>query len=109
MSSGIKAGDLVVVVKPSTCCDNSESIGKIFNVSKISLNQEFQCEKCGALGFSSEFYFLKNEHAGHSMERVRKIEPLKEEELHDFSTRYFRDALGNLYQEDKLPQYFRVR
>ena len=44
--SEIKAGDLVIIVKPEPCCGYSGSIGKIFTVKKIELCK-LLCTKCG--------------------------------------------------------------
>lgn len=42
----IKAGDLVVVVKPSLCCGRTKGIGRIFTVQAVSLGT-LRCTWCG--------------------------------------------------------------
>lgn len=46
MSGQIKAGDLVVVVKPSVCgCD--KTVGVIFKVTGFTANHFYRCVNCG--------------------------------------------------------------
>ena len=46
MSEPIKAGDLVMVVKPSPCCGGTRAIGDVFIVAKLQFLW-FNC-RCGA-------------------------------------------------------------
>ena len=54
MSEPIKVGDLVMVVKPKTCC--SEALGYFFKVEEIkpsfyfAKHTEWRCPSCGAAG-----------------------------------------------------------
>lgn len=42
----IKAGDLVMVVKPTECCKSSNRIGSVFTVRKIHQGEAW-CGLCG--------------------------------------------------------------
>jgi len=44
--SDIKAGDLVMVVRPSTCCGNSSLLGSIFTVDDV-FRGIGRCGRCG--------------------------------------------------------------
>ena len=44
----IKVGDLVMVVKPTTCCGNPARVGKIFEVQSIE-TLSICCQWCGDL------------------------------------------------------------
>jgi hypothetical protein len=44
--SDIKPGDLVMVVRPTSCCGDTEEIGLIFKVSAVE-NAPSWCELCG--------------------------------------------------------------
>jgi hypothetical protein len=43
--SGIKAGDLVMVVRPMPCCGNARSIGKVFEVRRVTRDLA-RCPHC---------------------------------------------------------------
>ena len=44
--SGIKVGDLVVVIKPQPCCGRTDSIGYIFVVAGLD-SEPGGCSACG--------------------------------------------------------------
>lgn len=45
--NNIKVGDLVMVVKPTLCCGNPYSIGKLFTVIENTIKQISYCIHCG--------------------------------------------------------------
>jgi len=47
MSNDIKPGDLVIKVRPTTCCGNPSNIGIPFKVAKLHYGN-FTCRDCGA-------------------------------------------------------------
>lgn len=68
----IRAGDLVVVVKPSTCCGDGSCIGKIYRVVKLSTGGVV-CARCladytGAVAWADRFH-------GFDFGRLKKIPP----------------------------------
>lgn len=76
----IKAGDLVVVTRPASCCGDKRTMGKIFRVAKIE--EGFgRCGVCGkgsiaidALDDIDEVYFPTS--------ILTRIDPLPESETH---------------------------
>lgn len=44
----IKVGDLVMVVKPKSCCGDDKAVGKVFT-AKAVVNEKTYCDVCGAL------------------------------------------------------------
>lgn len=48
MSSDIKPGDLVMVVKPTPCCNKSHDVGRVFTVGTIE-HRLSACEACGVI------------------------------------------------------------
>ncbi len=47
MANDIKAGDLVMVVRPRTCCGNCDALGSVFTVSNIEQSLAV-CNDCKA-------------------------------------------------------------
>ena len=78
----IKAGDLVVVVKPTTCCGNSIEMGHIFRVSGVHFASG-SCTKCakylGAVWYAAREGF----NGGFLLPEIKKIPPLDEPERED--------------------------
>jgi hypothetical protein len=52
--SEIKAGDLVMVVRPTTCCNWSGNVGEIFRVADVSLDYS----ECGCRYYGKELAAL---------------------------------------------------
>ena len=73
MSNNIKAGDLVVVVKPRLCCGDQSSIGGIFVVGKFI--QRSSCGKCGVQ--SGLFATVKGSYKHCEVQRLKRIPPLE--------------------------------
>lgn len=46
MSKPIKVGDLVMVVRPTACCQHPGKIGKIYVVTEIFFSKGSFCERC---------------------------------------------------------------
>ena len=46
MANDIKAGDLVMVVKPMPCCGNLSWLGRIFKAGLVE-SCRYECEACG--------------------------------------------------------------
>jgi len=72
----ISVNDVVVVVKPTKCCNNTDAIGIIFRVSDIG-SPNGHCAYCGAkidtqsvLMDDGEYWMLQS--------RIKKIPPLTE-------------------------------
>jgi hypothetical protein len=81
--NNISVGDLVVVVRPDICCNNVESIGKIFTVQDISPgeNNESFCIYCGKqssnlLAWDSTDF---NTCLGYDLDILQRIKPQKSE------------------------------
>lgn len=75
-----KKGDLVIVVRPSLCCKNTESIGQIHVVGDQSLMMPFStCVFCGHFSRSASQILLS---CGSAIEKYRliKIDPPAEED-----------------------------
>lgn len=45
----MKPGDLVMVVKPTFCCNNPTSIGKISSIANGPISSLSQCRFCGKI------------------------------------------------------------
>lgn len=73
-----KPGDLVMVVKPRTCCGNSDAIGRILTVSSV-MHGPFAYCRCGFIGPADRFIPIVG---GTYTEpcRLRKIDPLTEQD-----------------------------
>lgn len=68
----IRAGDLVVVVKPSPCCGDGSYIGKVYRVAKLSTGGVV-CARClanhtGAVAWADRYH-------GFEFMRLKKIPP----------------------------------
>lgn len=76
MSSAIKVGDLVVVVKPGRCCRNS--LGRIFTVADIERNWTY-CSGCKKRLSDSELV-ARSDWPGtwHPVDSLKRIPPLSE-------------------------------
>lgn len=75
----IKAGDLVVVTKPTPCCGNTSGIGGIFRVE--SIRNEFPiCGHCWR-EIKDPLVIFSRTH-GQTLSRLTRIDPLPESETH---------------------------
>lgn len=84
MTTNIRVGDLVLVAKPTPCCGNTEHVGIIFTVSKLSRLNVRDCWYCShryvepmaAIDENGDEYLIS---------RLRRIPPIadleKEEEF----------------------------
>lgn len=85
-----KPGDLVVVVKPITCCGDDRAIGKIYTVTQtaksllgggtVSVGSgPSMCSKCGYTRHASDPVGLDGTYQC-ERNRLRKIDPLTEQD-----------------------------
>lgn len=82
MNNSIKAGDLVMIVKPCCYCGDSQDIGLIFRVDKLYLSHSPACccehptqlELCAKADSVSY---------GYSVDMLKRIDPLREPESID--------------------------
>lgn len=76
--SDIKAGDLVVIVKPSPCCNSSGGIGKIFTVTEVRVKIAF-CKYC----YKHQETLFAEIGPGRNVQinRVKKINPSRDEDF----------------------------
>ena len=72
----MKAGDLVMVVKPSTCCGSASAVGKVFVVNEVSETWILKCSHCAAIfdGKASSLY-EEGVEAAVLVSRLIKIDP----------------------------------
>jgi hypothetical protein len=72
-----KHGDLVVVIKPTVCCNNGDTIGNILTVDRGPLNDLAKCVFCSDIISTIGHIGL---YKGSCIEpwRIKKIEPLIE-------------------------------
>jgi len=73
----IKAGDLVIVIKPSHCCNSYGSIGLIFKTANLKRSKFGICE-CGAIDFNDNRYIGLVGGGFILKSRLKKIDPLSE-------------------------------
>jgi ribosomal protein L37AE/L43A len=78
MSNDIKAGDLVMVVKPKPCCNNYK-LGKVWTVSRLFYNR-WHCHQCGFT--SKESILMAEMSTGEATMayRLKKINPPSQDE-----------------------------
>ena len=69
----IKIGDMVMVVKPSSCCNSKKTIGRIFYVNAICRDLS-KCTHCGAIRIIDAAYEINNED-GCDIQKLIKINP----------------------------------
>lgn len=70
--SGIKVGDLVIVVKPTPCCGNYRSVGRIYKVARI-VSGNRRCNFCAAI--STHAFALQPNRYGIHLYRLKKLDP----------------------------------
>jgi len=87
--SDIKAGDLVMVVKPRQCCGSSHAIGKVFLVVSVGI-ETVNCSICG----KEEKMVVARVSTGlmGDISRLKKIPPLSD--LEDVET-HNKDLIPN--------------
>lgn len=80
--SAIKAGDLVMVVRPTPCCHRQEAIGYTFVVSGVDEGMGL-CAHCGWMELKSaalDGSFTHGYRTGYQFSRLIKIDPPAEPE-----------------------------
>ncbi|MAL01186.1 MAG: hypothetical protein CL536_03415 [Alcaligenaceae bacterium] len=78
MTDQIKPGDLVMVVKPTPCCGNRVSVGRLFPVEIIGFGNG-RCILCGA-GFPDTCFAAGQDRIGYHLNRLKKLNPPADEE-----------------------------
>jgi len=75
MSTDIKPGDLVMVVRPNLCCGASDSVGMVAIVQPNPRWASYcQCDGCGAVEYDMrDFRTLKG--GGYHIAVLKKLEP----------------------------------
>lgn len=74
MSDEIKAGDLVRVAKPFTCCGRREGIGEMYYVSVVVMAEIGDCIFCG-LASSDMIAIEAGTNSGWPVCRLVRIDP----------------------------------
>lgn len=75
MTEPIKKGDLVMVVKPTPCCGNAGSLGRVFRVGSLRAFTGW-CLRCGLRGDPSVDVALPHRSLeGAQLSRLIKIDP----------------------------------
>jgi hypothetical protein len=77
VSDPIKVGDLVVVVRPTLCCNDARGIGKIFTVIGPARSESQQCSNCRRV-FKTTDEVTINNGFGIEKRRLKRIPPLSE-------------------------------
>jgi hypothetical protein len=80
--SDIKIGDLVMIVRPRPCCNNTDKIGHPFTVElPIDRKELVVCRNCGHKE-KNDHRFVKLSGGSYCfLSRLKKIEPLKDHEV----------------------------
>ena len=74
----IRPGDLVMVVRPTICCGNTKTLGKIFIAKKISHVFAF-CPYCKFEFGESKIAYCETD-GGVSIHRLKKLNPPAKQE-----------------------------
>lgn len=70
----IKAGDLVMVVRPSTCCGDSSGMGEIFQARAAEIRARGKCMVCQSV-ITDYFGVQKEGRRWFQAGRLKKIDP----------------------------------
>lgn len=95
MSNDIKAGDLVMVVKPTFCCGSGESLGNFYTVTGSPLYSLSRCAVCGFVTSTLNEVQLDDDEVC-EVSRLKKIPPLSD--LEDVTT-HRQDLIPNEQKE----------
>lgn len=80
MSSDIKPGDLVMVVRPNLCCGSIAAVGAIGVVEETPTWVVFaRCDACGEVDYETDKY-CNIEGGGYHRATLKKIDPIEEDE-----------------------------
>ena len=74
----IKAGDLVMVVRPTPCCDNKDLIGTVFVAGNVVPRQLWSCCICRRSRFATSVFIRHDELV--DVARIKKIDPISDPE-----------------------------
>ena len=75
MSKDIKPGDLVMKVKPNTCCGDPNMLGVPYTVCEILHRTCTECARCGAIMYQSLVTGTHDPNGGCELECLIKIDP----------------------------------
>jgi hypothetical protein len=80
--SAIKAGDLVMVVRASTCCNDSRYVGVTFRVTHLETDDASLCSLCGDAAYGITFALGSRGVAatGFNVLRLQRVAPLSDPE-----------------------------
>lgn len=70
--SAIKAGDLVMVVRPTPCCGNTDGMGTVYRAAEVSSVYSY-CDRCGKK--SSGVVVWHEDDSGCHVSRLIRIDP----------------------------------
>lgn len=73
----ISVGDLVQVVRPTTCCGITVALGRVHTVSGF-FNDGFKCEHCGASPNSVLVALVDGKWGGYEASRLKRFPPLED-------------------------------
>lgn len=72
--SAIDVGDLVVVTRPTPCCNRTDSIGRVFRVASIADRVSGYCHGCGLEQVRTVATPTADDAAGFVVERLTKLD-----------------------------------
>lgn len=75
--SAIKAGDLVMVVRPTLCCANTGGLGTVYRVAEVS---ECPSVCCTCADVATQLMVWGHDDLGCHVSRVIRLDPLPEPE-----------------------------
>ena len=87
MSEPIKVGDLVMVAKPTNCCNYFAGIGKIYTVIPFhDRRPTWKCVVCGFVDVQPEDSVKLSNRGAYERRRLKRIPPLEElEQARDYA------------------------
>lgn len=83
MSEEIKVGDLVIIVRSTSCCGETSDIGDIFTAGTVFNSPVTECDICGKSLGNTTLVGIQGEEDGESgypLSRLKKINPSTEPE-----------------------------
>ena len=99
----IKAGDLVMVIRPTLCCDEPGTVGKIYKVSGVG-HGHHRCMRCGHITVYADYAdtgeVVGSKQIAHQLKRLKKIDPPATGD--EVSTRTARPVPVEAVQQEKV-------
>lgn len=79
--SEIKAGDMVMVVRPTKCsCGEETDLGHIYVALEIEPLAAAECTHCGALSYDIILVWENKSFGGFATYQLKKLDPLNEKD-----------------------------